>query len=163
MHVPTTMRDRLLDYLGLKQLPRTGWVRSNVSNPESVAAHSWGMAILALRLAPNDIDLTKVLSMCLVHDLPEVIVGDLTPHDDTTNKAEQEHDAMKQLAPDWLALFEEYEAGESKEARFVKQIDKLDMGLQAILYQNEQGLDLSEFIVSAKAKISDADLCQILE
>ena len=157
------MRDRLLDYLGLKQLPRTGWVRSNVSNPESVAAHSWGMAILALRLAPNDIDLTKVLSMCLVHDLPEVIVGDLTPHDDTTNKAELEHNAMKQLAPEWLALFEEYEAGESREARFVKQIDKLDMGLQAIFYQNEQGLDLAEFLVSAKAKISDVNLLQILE
>ena len=163
MHVPITMRDQLLDYLALKQLPRTGWVRSNVENPESVAAHSWGMAILALRLAPNDIDLTKVLSMCLVHDLPEVIVGDLTPHDDTTNKAELEHDAMKQLAPDWLALFEEYEAGESKEARFVKQIDKLDMGLQAMLYQNEQGLDLGEFLFSAKAKISDADLLEILQ
>ena len=59
MHVPITMRDQLLDYLALKQLPRTGWVRSNVENPESVAAHSWGMAILALRLAPKDIDLTK--------------------------------------------------------------------------------------------------------
>lgn len=163
MHVATTMRDRLLDYLALKQLPRTGWVRSNVENPESVAAHSWGMAILALRLAPKDIDLTKVLSMCLVHDLPEVIVGDLTPHDDTTNKAELEHNAMKALAPEWLALFEEYEAGESIEAKFVKQIDKLDMGLQAILYQNEQGLDLAEFLTSAKAKISDDDLLQILE
>ena len=70
---------------------------------------------------------------------------------------------MKELAPDWLALFEEYEAGESREARFVKQIDKLDMGLQAMLYQNEQGLDLGEFLVSAKAKISDADLLEILE
>ena len=158
-----TMRDQLLDYLALKQLPRTGWVRSNVENPESVAAHSWGMAILALRLAPKDIDLTKVLSMCLVHDLPEVKVGDLTPHDDVSNKAELEHSAMKELAPDWLALFEEYEAGESREARFVKQIDKLDMGLQAMLYQNEQGLDLTEFVVSAKAKISDTDLLEILE
>ena len=163
MHIPTTMRDNLLEMLELKQLPRTGWVRSNVTHPESVAAHSWGMAILSLRFAPKGLDLTKVLSMCLVHDLPEVIVGDLTPHDDTTNKAEQEHDAMRQLAPEWLALFEEYEAGESKEAKFVKQIDKLDMGLQAILYQNEQGLDLSEFLVSAKAKISDADLLEILE
>ena len=163
MHVPITMRDQLLDYLALKQLPRTGWVRSNVENPESVAAHSWGMAILALRLAPKDIDLTKVLSMCLVHDLPEVIVGDLTPHDDVRNKAELEHSAMKELAPDWLALFEEYEAGESREARFVKQIDKLDMGLQAMLYQNEQGLDLGEFLFSAKAKISDADLLEILQ
>ena len=157
------MRDRLLDYLALKQLPRTGWIRSNVENPESVAAHSWGMAILALRLAPNDIDLTKVLSMCLVHDLPEVIVGDLTPHDDTTNKAELEHNAMKSLAPEWLALFEEYEAGETKEAKFVKQIDKLDMGLQAIIYQNEQGLDLGEFLISAREKISDAELLEVLE
>ena len=106
MHVPTTMRDQLLDYLALKQLPRTGWVRSNVENPESVAAHSWGMAILALRLAPKDVDLTKVLSMCLVHDLPEVKVGDLTPHDGVSNKAELEHSAMKELAPYWLPLFE---------------------------------------------------------
>ena len=163
MHIPTTMRDRLLDYLALKQLPRTGWVRSNVEHPESVAAHSWGMAILALRLAPKELDLIKVLSMCLVHDLPEVIVGDLTPHDDTTNKAELEHDAMKHLAPEWLALFEEYEVGESKEARFVKQIDKLDMGLQAMFYQNQQGLNLSEFLVSAKSKIIDTYLLQILE
>ena len=157
------MRDRLLEYLALKQLPRTGWVRSNVEHPESVAAHSWGMAILALRLAPKELDLIKVLSMCLVHDLPEVIVGDLTPQDNLNNKAEMERNAMKQLAPEWLELFEEYEVGESKEARFVKQIDKLDMGLQAMLYQNEQGLDLSEFLVSAKAKILDADLLGILE
>ena len=163
MHVPITMRDRLLEYLALKQLPRTGWVRSNVEHPESVAAHSWGMAILALRLAPKELDLIKVLSMCLVHDLPEVIVGDLTPQDNLNNKAEMERNAMKQLAPEWLELFEEYEVGESKEARFVKQIDKLDMGLQAMLYQNEQGLDLSEFLVSAKAKILDADLLGILE
>ena len=163
MHVPITMRDRFLEYLALKQLPRTGWVRSNVEHPESVAAHSWGMAILALRLAPKELDLIKVLSMCLVHDLPEVIVGDLTPQDNLNNKAEMERNAMKQLAPEWLELFEEYEVGESKEARFVKQIDKLDMGLQAMLYQNEQGLDLSEFLVSAKAKILDADLLRILE
>ncbi len=163
MHVPITMRDRLLEYLALKQLPRTGWVRSNVEHPESVAAHSWGMAILALRLAPKELDLIKVLSMCLVHDLPEVIVGDLTPYDNTTNKAEMERNAMKQLAPEWLELFEEYEVGESKEAKFVKQIDKLDMGLQAILYQNEQGLDLAEFLASAKAKILDADLLRILK
>jgi len=163
LHVPITMRDRLLEYLALKQLPRTGWVRSNVEHPESVAAHSWGMAILALRLAPKELDLIKVLSMCLVHDLPEVIVGDLTPHDNLSNKAEMERNAMKQLAPEWLELFEEYEAGESKEAKFVKQIDKLDMGLQAILYQNEQGLDLAEFLASAKAKILDPDLLRILE
>ena len=121
------MRDMLQEWLGLKDLPRTGWVRSGVKEPESVAAHSWGMAILALHFAPKNLDLAKVLAMCIVHDLPEVRVGDLTPHDDVTNKAQLEASAMSELTPEWLGLFHEYESGNSEEARFVKQIDKLDM------------------------------------
>ena len=157
------MRDNLLEMLELKQLPRTGWVRSGVNNPESVAAHSWGMAVMALRLAPKKLDLEKILSLCLVHDLPEVRVGDLTPHDDTSNKAELEHKAMSEMAPQWLSLFEEYEAGDTAEAKFVKQIDKLDMGLQAIIYQNKQDITLDEFIASAKSKISDENLHRFLD
>ena len=157
------MRDNLLEMLELKQLPRTGWVRSGVNNPESVAAHSWGMAILALRLTPKELNLERVLSLCLVHDLPEVRVGDLTPHDDVSNKAELEHKAMSEIAPQWLSLFEEYEAGETAEAKFVKQIDKLDMGLQAILYQTKQDITLDEFIESAKSKISDENLHRFLD
>ncbi|DAC26924.1 MAG TPA: HD domain-containing protein [Candidatus Poseidoniales archaeon] len=157
------MRDKLLEMLELKQLPRTGWVRSGVENPESVAAHSWGMAVLALRLAPKDLDLVKILSLCLIHDLPEVRVGDLTPHDDISNKAESEHKAMSEMAPQWLPLFEEYEAGDTAEAKFVKQIDKLDMGLQAMLYQNKQDITLDEFIESAKSNISDKNLLGFLD
>ena len=97
------------------------------------------MAILALKLIPDGLDLAKVLSMCLVHDLPEVRVGDLTPHDDVSTKAQDEYKAMQDMAPEWLELFVEYEQGETAEARFVKQIDKLDMGLQALHYQNETG------------------------
>ncbi len=163
MHIRTIMRDKLLEMLELKQLPRTGWVRSGVENPESVAAHSWGMAVLALRLAPKDLDLVKILSLCLIHDLPEVRVGDLTPHDDISNKAESEHKAMSEMAPQWLPLFEEYEAGDTAEAKFVKQIDKLDMGLQAMLYQNKQDITLDEFIESAKSNISDKNLLGFLD
>ena len=157
------MRDNLLEMLELKQLSRTGWVRSGVENPESVAAHSWGMAVLALRLAPKDINLERVLSLCLVHDLPEVRIGDLTPHDDTSNKAELEHKAMSDMAPQWLSLLEEYEAGKTAEAKFVKQIDKLDMGLQAILYQTKQDITLEEFITSAKSKITNKNLLRFLD
>ena len=157
------MRDNLLEMLELKQLSRTGWVRSGVNNPESVAAHSWGMAVLALRLAPKELNLERVLSLCLVHDLPEVRVGDLTPHDDTSNKAELEHKAMSEMASQWLSLFEEYEAGETAEAKFVKQIDKLDMGLQAILYQTKQNITLDEFVASAKSNISDENLLRFLD
>ena len=157
------MRDRLQEWLGLKDLPRTGWVRSGVQEPESVAAHSWGMAVLALHFAPKNLDLAKVLAMCIIHDLPEVRVGDLTPHDDVTNKAELEASAMSELAPEWLGLFREYESGLSEEAKFVKQIDKLDMGLQASIYQSRQELDLSEFTNSAKLKITDSNLLRFLE
>ena len=157
------MRDNLLEMLELKQLSRTGWVRSGVENPESVAAHSWGMAVLALRLAPKELNLERVLSLCLVHDLPEVRIGDLTPYDDTSNKAELEHKAMSEMAPQWLSLFEEYEAEETAEAKFVKQIDKLDMGLQAIMYQTKQDIALEEFITSAKSKITNKNLLRFLD
>ena len=76
------------EWLGLKSILRTGWVRAGVKSPESVAAHSWGMSVLAMHLCPPELDRMRVLEMCLVHDLPEVEVGDLTPHDDTSSKIE---------------------------------------------------------------------------
>ena len=158
------MRDELRTLLKLKDIPRTGWVRAGVEHPESVAAHSWGMAILALRLCPNHLDLSKVLSMCLVHDVAEIIVGDLTPHDSIQGheKHELERAGMLKIAPQWIDFFEEYEQGRSEEAQFVKTMDKLDMGLQAMNYQ-QQGLDLSEFITSARSKTERTEFASLLE
>jgi len=65
---------------------------------------------------------------------------------------------MAKLAPQWLEIFKEYEAQESPEAIFVKQLDKLDMSLMAEIYQQDQGLDLSEFIASAEPYVADMDL-----
>ena len=146
------------EWLGLKHVLREGWVRAGVDSPESVAAHSWGMSILAMHLCPDDLDKMRVLEMCLVHDLPEVEVGDLTPHDDTSTKSKDEHNAMLKLAPQWIDLFEEYEAGITEEAKFVKYLDKLDMALMARIYENSQGLNLSEFIASAREVIGETNL-----
>ncbi len=158
------MRDLLMAYLGLKDVARQGWVNAGVPNPESVAAHSWGMAVLALRLCPGHLDLSKVLSMCLVHDVAEILVGDLTPHD--AIKGLEKHDleraGMLKIAPQWIDLFDEYEQGTSEEARFVKTMDKLDMGLQAMNYQ-QQGLNLSEFITSARSKTDQTEFASLLE
>ena len=121
------------------------------------------MSVLALKLCPPHLDLVRVLSLCLVHDLPEVRVGDLTPHDDCSTKAQDERQAMMAMAPEWIELFDEYEHGSTDEAKFVKQLDKLDMGMQAILYQRRQNISLEEFILSAKSKIEDATLRQQLE
>ena len=84
-----------MTYLGLKDVLRQGWVNAGVQSPESVAAHSWGMAILALKLCPANLNLEHVLKLCLVHDLPEVIVGDLTPQDDVSAKSADERAAME--------------------------------------------------------------------
>lgn len=157
------MKQQLLQLMSLKSLNRSGWQRVGIEGPESVASHSWGMSALALRLCPENLDLSKVLSLCIIHDIPEIIVGDLTPEDDCTNKAKDEHNAMTQIAPQWLDLFEEYESGETAEAKFVKQIDKLDMALQAMVYRNEQAIDTSQFIESARAKITDPSLLSLFD
>ena len=156
------MRDQLKEILSLKNVLRAGWVRAGIPSPESVAAHSWGMSMLALKLAPKELDLARVLSLCIVHDIPEVRVGDLTPHDDTSTKAADELKAMTEMAPEWVALFEEYEQGKTPEAKFVKQLDKLDMALQAERYQDEYGLSLGEFIESARLRIDDENLQNLL-
>ena len=145
-------------YLGLKDVLRQGWVNAGVDAPESVAAHSWGMAVLALKLCPDDLNLEHVLKLCLVHDLPEVIVGDLTPADDRTTKAADERAAMHELAPEWVALFDEYEQQSTPEAMFVRRLDKLDMALQAKVYMDRSDLDLSQFIESARKTLGDHDL-----
>ncbi len=156
------MRDELKEILELKNVLRAGWVKAGIPSPESVAAHSWGMSMLALKLAPKELDLARVLSLCIVHDIPEVRVGDLTPHDDTSTKAQDELKAMTEMAPEWVGLFEEYEQGQTPEAKFVKQLDKLDMSLQAEIYQAEFGISLEEFIESARLRIDDEVLKNLL-
>ena len=156
-----SLRDRLLEALELKDLPRAGWVRVGVPAPESVAAHSWGVAWLVLVLCPEDLDRARALELAVVHDLPEVRAGDTTPHDGlgAAEKSARERRALDGLldgvprAAQLSALWEEYEAGDTAEARFVKACDKLDMALQAAAYQPRTSADLSEFVDSALARL----------
>ena len=67
----------LLETVDLKRLDRSGWVREGISNPESVAAHSWGVAWLVVALCPSDIDREKALMMAVINDIGEVRIGDL--------------------------------------------------------------------------------------
>lgn len=69
--------------IALKSVRRQGWVDRGVSSPESVADHSWGVALLAWLAAGerDDLDRNRVLLLGLVHDLPEAVTGDVTPFD----------------------------------------------------------------------------------
>ena len=139
-------KDALIQALGLKSVLRAGWVRAGVKQPESVASHSWGMALLATQLCPADLNLQRVLELCILHDVAEVIVGDITPHDEITidEKRRLEREAIASMGIDAEEIFHEYEEQSSAESQFVRYLDKLDMALQAEIYEG-QGLDLSEF------------------
>ena len=151
-------REALLEALGLKDLPRSGWVRSGVQNPESVAAHSWGMSFIATQLCPPELNRQRVIEMCILHDIAEVRVGDITPHDGVPEdeKSRRELAAFESmgLTENSLEIFKEFETQVTAESRFVRFIDKLDMALQAEIYEG-QSLDLSEFKESAKKLASE--------
>ena len=64
----------------LEDLPRTGWVVSGVPNPESIAAHSYEVAVIALWLAESiddEVDVAHVLKIALLHDVGEALTTDI--------------------------------------------------------------------------------------
>jgi putative hydrolase of HD superfamily len=66
----------------LKHLPRSGWVDREVSSPESVAAHSWRLALFSWCVAEEEgLDADHAIRLALVHDIPEALTGDRTPFD----------------------------------------------------------------------------------
>ena len=157
----------LVELVRLKALDRAGWVKRGVSAPESVAAHSWGVAWLVLVLLPGDLNRGKALAYAVIHDLAEVRVGDLVPQDGVAHdeKHRREAAAMADICsdrPDLLALWAAYEAQVDAESRFVRELDRLDMALQAVAYHLAGSPGMAEFIESAAAMIRHPALLPIL-
>lgn len=74
----------IVEALGrLKETPRTGWLDRGIPAcaTESVADHSFGVALLTWLLAPDELDRARAIELALIHDLAEAVVGDLTPYD----------------------------------------------------------------------------------
>ena len=156
------------EMLTLKKLPRAGWLRAGIKDPESVAAHSWGVCWLTLALCPEDIDQGHALRLAVIHDSAEVRVGDITPYDGVsrTEKALRETTAaadMFQSRPDLIALLDEYQAQETPAARFVHQLDRLDMAFQALRYARDTGVNTAEFVQSARKAIHHPALLKALD
>jgi putative hydrolase of HD superfamily len=160
----------------LKETPRAGWALRGIADPESVAEHSHRMALLALVLAPRaepPLDAARCVAMALVHDLAEALVGDITPFDgvDAAEKRRREEEAMRSLAAlagddALLALWREYAAAETPEARFVKELDRLETVLQASEYGARDGVGhaaLGEFWDAAAARLSSAGTRALLD
>lgn len=139
----------------LKTTPRSGWLRFDIEKPESIAAHSYGVALLAWVLSKGkDLDSEKMIKMALVHDLGEALAGDLTPYDKEYKResllvAEKLREIVSALPEglrgEMLSLYDELVSRKSEEARIVNMADDLDMALTASEYQ-KSGPDLREFL-----------------
>ena len=142
----------LLDALRLKRIPRTGWVMRGVADAESVADHSFGVAFISLTLAEmmeQPLNKVKVLTIALIHDLPESVISDLpTPavaHFPPGAKKKAETETLSELllrspcAGQWYAWWQEFEDGTSVEGRLVRDADQLDMLIQAHVYEQTTG------------------------
>jgi putative hydrolase of HD superfamily len=165
---------KLLEIAGiLKRIQRTGWIEVGVYQPESVADHTFRTALLCMLYADLEkIDTLKLLRMALIHDLPEALVGDLTPKQKTEDTPQSEKNAIFKILnllpklhrETFLAVWNEYQEGKTKEAKAVQQLDKIEMALQAKEY-DKLGISsksLTGFIKSSKEAISWPDLKRLL-
>ena len=147
--------DAVLAAYDLKDERRTGWQLRGVDDPESVAAHSWGVAYLVLALGDRfredlpGVDLDRALRLAVVHDVAEAETGDVATRADSTAdavdrdaKVAAEREAMADLAgplPERVReAWEAYESRESPEAVLVKECDLLDTCLQAVIYERDE-------------------------
>lgn len=155
----------LLEYSEkIKHLPRSGWLRMNINNAETVGAHSWQMTLMALYLSTQsentEYDFDRIIKLCICHDLAESKIGDITPKDAAYSmKGEREQQAMEEIAnaadfPLLSELFREYEANQTQEAKLAHDLDKIDMLAQVLYYQKQYpDRDWEEFKQSAQNNI----------
>ena len=140
--------EELLSFLhGVEPLKsRTRHCVTQAGVPETVAAHSWRLAVMALVLEElfPQVDMARVVALCLVHDIGEAVTGDVPSFQKTTAHMQREEAAVNDLlahlpkpARNRLgALFAEMAAGETAEAKLFWALDKLE----AVISHNESPL-----------------------
>lgn len=115
----------------------------NSNRRENDAEHSWHLAMMAIVLAEHSnepVDILKVVKMVLIHDIVEIDSGDIFIYDTEMNHNNSEEDRKaaqrifgmlpREQAEEFIALWEEFEANETAEAKFAKAVDRLEPLLQ---------------------------------
>ena len=153
----------LIELQRLKRLERTGWVLRGLPNgTESVAAHSFGVAVTVMMLADEItsrglvVDIECVLKMALLHDWAEARVGDMprtaTNYFGADGRKRAETEAFADIVgavgaaeSQYTSLYQEYERRHSLEARLVKAADIIDLLIQAYALERAGARGLDEF------------------
>ena len=135
----------------LKTVTRSGW--TSAGDHESVAEHTWRLCLMAMLLygAAPDIDLARLLKMCVIHDLGEALRGDVPAPEQVASvskAAEERSDLLELTAPlppalrtEVIELWDEYESATTPEARVAKGLDKLETILQHTQGRNPADFD----------------------
>lgn len=164
----------------LKDLKRTGWIEKGVRDPESVADHSFMLAILAYVYSKKlGLDTDKCVKMALLHDICEVYSGDIPdkvrdedqPVPDSEKKRIEEQGLKKMISllPEDFAseiyyLWKEFEKRETPEAKLVKDLDKLEMCMQAKEYAKRGNKEkFEEFFEDGNLNIKTPEIRKLFE
>jgi putative hydrolase of HD superfamily len=149
----------VLEALSLKNLPRTGWALRSAPH-ESVAEHTYGVAIIALMLARMEKlgadDEAMLVRIALLHDLHEARIGDLVPSQKRKAKPDEARVEREMLSGTLFAREAPLLAGKGASKRIMliaRDADKLDMLFRAIENKKGGSKRMSEFIDSALLKI----------
>ena len=165
----------------LKLEKRHGWIIKKVKEPESVSDHSFRLTLLATVFAERQgLDVCKSMKMALVHDLPEAICGDVAvrieeelqqiPNKEKEEKEAEAFEEELKLLPEGIAgefkkLFDEFNKKESKEAKLVYELDRLEALFQATEYEKEGNFEttLQEFFDYADGKLKNGELRSVFD
>jgi len=161
----------LADLQRLKRLDRTGWVlRGLAPGAESVAAHSYGVALTAMLLADAarargvEVDVERVLRLALLHDVAEARTGDMprtmAAYYGAAARRRAEGlafaDVVRSLgepaSDDYARLHDDYERRVSLEAKLVKAADVIDLLAQALTFERAGARELDEFWEGARER-----------
>lgn len=156
----------------LKSVVRTAW--TSTKRRESTAEHSWRLALFAGVLVGSDssYDQTKILMMCLIHDIGEIYEGDISAatNPDKDDKYEMEYRAAQkvfsllpfELAVKMMDIWIEYNNNATPEARLVKALDKAETILQHNQGDNPDDFDYAFNLEYGKEYFEDKDMLKQL-
>ena len=172
MNLKSSQKSDLVSFFrvvcNLKKTKRSGWIhKSDISSPESVADHSYSMCMMSMVLSDIiDLDTEHIMKMASLHDLAESFVGDNMPdkisYEDKVLLEDKARIKIISKLPSFLRgkyldIWNEYIDNSTLSAKFVHNMDKLEMALQAKEYEFEgySKQSLQIFLKSATDYISN--------
>lgn len=162
----------LMEMGALKRGKRSGWWVAGVKDPETIAEHSFRVAVVGAVLAMMEgADPAKVALLCTFHDTQETRVGDIpwigrryltaAKNEDVTR--DQLADAPPAVAAGIQAVVDEYENGDSLEVRIAHDADMLECMIQGLEYLEQGYSNAREWVDSTRAKLKTASAIELAD